>query len=546
MSVPAILDWANKVNTPEIEAMLQQYAVTHKLTAEEINQLRDRVNWLLQNYTQGIDPAVTDLAAFLNESENPFVRQSELPQPIDILPLNNTFTGNNNFEKNVNVKGETNNTGFALEIKNLNNDFIAQFANNRVTTLRQLITDLGITANGGAIILGQSRHNALRVGLNAGIGSVGYIQSDDSSQHLSLATFTSGTRFSRLHVRQTGEVIIGNNEFTPSSGAQFSVNSSTRGSLPYPRMTSSQRLLIDSPAIGLIVYQTDGTAGLYIFRETFGWSLYQPLPTDIVQGTGTQNFLPKYNNEGKLINSQIFDNGTNLGIGTLTPQAKLDVNGDGIINGHRIGRGAGNDIFNILFGSGSFGVNTSGTQNVVIGISSMQNNTTGSDNFAMGSFTVRMNTTGSRNVGIGNSTLRDGTTAARNVAIGSAVIQRNLLGNDNVGIGDTAGTFDSLLNSVTNTSSSIYIGRNTKPLGNNQSNQIVIGDSAIGKGSNTVQLGNASITETHLQGQVVIGKYTQAQRLLISSPVIGAMVYQTDGTAGLYVFKDGTGWTFII
>jgi hypothetical protein len=465
---------------------------------------------------------------------------------IDILPLNNTFNGRNTFMKNVSIMGENDNNGNALLISNFFNDFIAAFSNNRVTTLRQLVTDLSITANGGAIIQGQSRHFVLRVGLNGGIGGTAYIQTDDSSQHLSLATFTSGQRVSRLHVTQNGQVIIGNNAFTPSAGAQFSVNSTSQGSLPYPRMTQAQRLLITTPSIGLIVYQTDLVSGLYIFRETFGWSLYQPLPTDLIQGSGSLNFLPKYNNEGKLINSQLFDNGTNLGIGTTTPQSKLDVIGDAIINGHRIGRGVGDNSFNILFGSGSFGVNTTGIQNVVIGVSSMQANTTGSDNFALGSFTVRNNTIGVRNVGIGNSTLRDSTTANSNIGIGTATIQRNLQGHNNVGIGDTAGTLDVTANSVTNTSQSIFIGSNTRPLANNQANQIVIGHNAHGKGSNTVQIGNSAINETHLQGQIVIGKYTQAQRLNISSPVVGAMVYQTDGTAGLYIFKDGSGWTFVI
>jgi hypothetical protein len=38
---------------------------------------------------------------------------------------------------------------------------------------------------------------------------------------------------------------------------------------------------------------------------------------------------------------------------------------------------------------------------------------------------------------------------------------------------------------------------------------------------------------------------TQAQRLAISLPEIGLIVYQTDATEGLYVNKSG-GWTFIV
>jgi hypothetical protein len=82
LNIPSLLDWANKVNTPEIQAMLQQYAITHKLTAEEINQLRDKINWLLQNF---FDASTADLADFLNDSSNPFLRESDLPAPITNL-----------------------------------------------------------------------------------------------------------------------------------------------------------------------------------------------------------------------------------------------------------------------------------------------------------------------------------------------------------------------------------------------------------------------------------------------------------------------------
>lgn len=37
---------------------------------------------------------------------------------------------------------------------------------------------------------------------------------------------------------------------------------------------------------------------------------------------------------------------------------------------------------------------------------------------------------------------------------------------------------------------------------------------------------------------------TQAERLAIVNPPIGKLVYQTDATEGLYVYKS-TGWTFV-
>ena len=56
---------------------------------------------------------------------------------------------------------------------------------------------------------------------------------------------------------------------TTESSAVITVNSTSKGFLP-PRMTSSQRTAISSPATGLIVYQTDGTEGVYVNTST-GW-----------------------------------------------------------------------------------------------------------------------------------------------------------------------------------------------------------------------------------------------------------------------------------
>jgi hypothetical protein len=46
--------------------------------------------------------------------------------------------------------------------------------------------------------------------------------------------------------------------------------------------------------------------------------------TNPVTGTGTTNYLPKFTGSTTVGNSQIFDNGTNVGIGTTAPQVRLD------------------------------------------------------------------------------------------------------------------------------------------------------------------------------------------------------------------------------
>ena len=47
-----------------------------------------------------------------------------------------------------------------------------------------------------------------------------------------------------------------------------------------------------------------------------------------IGGSGTINFLPKFNSSNQLENSNLFDNGTNTGIGTTAPTSKFEVVGD--------------------------------------------------------------------------------------------------------------------------------------------------------------------------------------------------------------------------
>jgi hypothetical protein len=60
---------------------------------------------------------------------------------------------------------------------------------------------------------------------------------------------------------------VGVGTSTPESSAQLDVSSTSKGLL-VPRMTAAQRAAIQSPATGLMVYQTDGTSGFYYNQGT--------------------------------------------------------------------------------------------------------------------------------------------------------------------------------------------------------------------------------------------------------------------------------------
>ena len=70
-----------------------------------------------------------------------------------------------------------------------------------------------------------------------------------------------------LFLSSSGNVGIGTT--SPDASAILDIASTSKG-VVFPRMTSAQRTAISSPTTGLIVYQTDSTEGLYIYKST-GW-----------------------------------------------------------------------------------------------------------------------------------------------------------------------------------------------------------------------------------------------------------------------------------
>jgi hypothetical protein len=93
-----------------------------------------------------------------------------------------------------------------------------------------------------------------------------------------------GLVFSLQATAQTG---IGTT--TPHASAKLDITSTDKGFLP-PRMSSSQRTGISNPAAGLMVYQTDGTAGLYYYNGS-AWIYIINSTTNVLSvvngGTGT-------------------------------------------------------------------------------------------------------------------------------------------------------------------------------------------------------------------------------------------------------------------
>ena len=123
-----------------------------------------------------------------------------------------------------------------------------------------------------------------------------------------------------------------------------------------------------------------------------------------------------------------------------------------------------NADFNVGLGYGVFNSLTSGTGNMGVGYNALNNLNSGGGNVALGRQVLSKLTTGSKNVGIGRQ-------AAIQIVDGS--------------VGGT---------SLTTGSQNTYIGAETVPFANNVNNETVIGYGVTGSGSNTITLGNSSVT----------------------------------------------------
>jgi hypothetical protein len=74
---------------------------------------------------------------------------------------------------------------------------------------------------------------------------------------------------------------------------------------------------------------TNGTNTFTLPSATGTLALTSAIPANPVGGTGTTNYLPKFTGASTIGNSLVFDNGTNVGIGTASPSNKLTISNNG-------------------------------------------------------------------------------------------------------------------------------------------------------------------------------------------------------------------------
>ncbi len=139
-------------------------------------------------------------------------------------------------------------------------------------------------------------------------------------------------------------------------------------------------------------------------------------------------------------------------------------------------------------GAGALASNTTGAFNTAVGRSALTSNTTGTTNTAVGIAALMRNTSGDHNVAIGGSSLYENTVGMDNTAVGQVALRRTT-GSRNVGVGFGAGGLISDPAFNVTGSNNVFIGTRARPSDDNFINATAIGYQAVVGGSNKFVLG---------------------------------------------------------
>jgi hypothetical protein len=191
--------------------------------------------------------------------------------------------------------------------------------------------------------------------------------------------------------------------------------------------------------------------------------------------------------------------------------------------------------------------NTTGYDNAANGVQALFSNTTGYGNTANGYAALFSNTTGNNNTANGFQALYSNTTSSGNTANGVNALYYNTTGIGNTANGYWAGQYIADGVTANQTSSySVYEGFQAYPLANGDTNENVIGNDAIGHGSNTTTLGNGATVGTWLNGTQHItatAPITSAGTVAAYSTNAGGAITSLNAASTVTITFANSGWT---
>ena len=151
----------------------------------------------------------------------------------------------------------------------------------------------------------------------------------------------------------------------------------------------------------------------FFASDSAGPAIYWNPGKDMRFGKGGASLFNPY---GFVEQMRIKSSNGNVGIGTMTPQAKLDVTGNIALSG--------NTVLDIPGDSSSIAVgfrtllNGTGPSNAATGYNAMSSSSTGGFNTANGAYALQNNSAGQSNTALGYAAKYSNTTGSNNIAIG--------------------------------------------------------------------------------------------------------------------------------
>ncbi len=302
----------------------------------------------------------------------------------------------------------------------------------------------------------------------------------------------------------------------PDSSAMLDVSSTTQGVL-IPRMTSTQRDAIAKPATGLLIFQTDNTAGFYMNLGTTAAPNWQRLvtggdtPADISDADGNTKIQTEENTNEDIIR---FDAG-NTEVLRIDSESRLNVSNSrsSLFIGSAAGSSIGTGVQNSFLGYEAGTNNTSGGGNTFVGYRAGYVNANTSNNTFVGALSGDANNSGTDNVFMGVQSGSANTSGSHNTFLGTNAGRLNDAGDNNTIIGNDAG--DVLAGSSSGNvfigayaASTLSTGSNLLYIENsNSSSPLIYGDFANDsvKVFGTLSVGNSFTfpTTTPTSGQVL-------------------------------------------
>jgi uncharacterized protein (UPF0335 family) len=267
--------------------------------------------------------------------------------------------------------------------------------------------------------------------------------------------------------------------------------------------------ILDGAVTGAKISTTGASSGQVLKYDGTTW-----LPQNDDTGAifNTANQVPRGNGTTQ-VSSNIYSDGTNVGIGTPAPTAKLDITGtikilDGTQGINKVLTSDANGLASwqnlaassagILAGTGNTGIGTSvqqslssGSYNSGFGIAALAANTTASWNSGFGANAL-LDNTGPGNSAVGYFSLGQNIGGQYNSALGWHALYSNTAGDNNVGIGLNAGE-GGFPNATGN--NNVFIGNSTGfGVAGPFSNAIAIGYGARVSQNNTMVFGGTLAT----------------------------------------------------